>query len=100
MAGDMAEIVFEVRGAVQGVGYRAWLQREARQRGLKGWVRNCRDGRVEGLLCGPRSDVEGMLALLRRGPPAAGVDNISRRPATPKDLGLSAGGGFSVLRDA
>lgn len=94
----MAEISFEVRGAVQGVGYRAWLQREARQRGLKGWVRNCRDGRVEGLLCGPRADVEGMLALIRRGPPAAAVEHVSRRPATPKDLALR-GDGFSVLRD-
>jgi acylphosphatase len=96
---DMAEISFEVRGSVQGVGYRAWLQREARQRGLKGWVRNCRDGRVEGLLCGPRSDVENMLALIRRGPAAATVDSVSRRPATPKELALGTSG-FSVLRDA
>lgn len=96
----MADISFEVRGTVQGVGYRAWLQREARKRGLKGWVRNCRDGRVEGLLCGPRADVEGMLALIRRGPPAAEVDHVSRRPATDEDMGLNKSGGFSVLRDA
>lgn len=95
----MADISFEVRGSVQGVGYRAWLQREARKRGLKGWVRNCRDGRVEGLLCGPRADVEGMLMLIRRGPPAAAVEHVSRRPATANDLALGSSG-FSVLRDA
>lgn len=95
----MADISFEVRGTVQGVGYRAWLQREARKRGLKGWVRNCRNGRVEGLLSGPRSDIEGMLALIRRGPPAAGVEHVCRRPATKNELALGSGG-FSVLRDA
>ncbi|BCJ91167.1 acylphosphatase [Terrihabitans soli] len=84
---------------MQGVGYRAWLQREARKRGLKGWVRNRRDGRVEGLLCGPRADIEGMLLLIRRGPPAASVDHVCRRPATEEELALG-NGGFSVLRDA
>ena len=36
-----------IRGRVQGVGYRAWVEHEALRRGLDGWVRNRRDGSVE-----------------------------------------------------
>ena len=38
-----------IRGRVQGVGYRAWTEYTALERGLQGWVRNCRDGNVEAL---------------------------------------------------
>jgi len=47
-----------VRGRVQGVGYRAFVEDEARQRGLEGWVRNRRDGSVEAVFAGPAADVE------------------------------------------
>ena len=42
-----------VRGRVQGVGFRAFVEDEARQRGLQGWVRNRRDGSVEAVFAGP-----------------------------------------------
>jgi acylphosphatase len=42
-----------VRGVVQGVGYRAWTEHEARRRDLAGWVRNRRDGTVEAVFFGP-----------------------------------------------
>jgi acylphosphatase len=41
-----------IRGRVQGVGFRAWTEYTALQRGLQGWVRNCRDGSVEAMVVG------------------------------------------------
>ena len=40
-------------GQVQGVGYRAWVEYQARASGLEGWVRNRRDGSVEAVFAGP-----------------------------------------------
>jgi len=63
-------------GRVQGVGYRAFVEREAVHLGLLGWVRNRTDGSVEAVLQGTSSAVEEMLALCRRGPPASRVDRV------------------------
>lgn len=65
-----------VAGRVQGVGFRYAFADEARMRGLGGWVRNRRDGRVEALISGPAADVEAMIAWARVGPPAARVTSI------------------------
>ncbi|WP_213772738.1 acylphosphatase [Bradyrhizobium sp. dw_78] len=86
-------------GRVQGVGYRAWVEREAMmRRGLEGWVRNRRDGGVEALFYGPADIVSEMVALCRRGPSSARVDDVTDEPAGPDSLNLRhAGEGFSVL---
>ncbi len=63
-----------VRGRVQGVGYRAFVEHEARRRGLHGWVRNRRDGSVEAVFAGPRAVVEAMIEACRRGPISARVE--------------------------
>jgi acylphosphatase len=65
-----------IRGRVQGVGYRYWLEQQARARGLEGWVRNRRNGSVEALLAGPPDVVSGMIASCRRGPSSARVDAL------------------------
>jgi acylphosphatase len=65
-----------ITGRVQGVYYRATTEREARARGVTGWVRNCRDGAVELLAEGPRSACTGLLDFCRTGPPGARVDDI------------------------
>jgi acylphosphatase len=65
-----------VRGRVQGVGYRAFVEMEAVARGLSGWVRNRRDGTVEAVLSGASTDVEEVLATLRRGPRSAVVTEV------------------------
>ena len=79
----MAEIAMRllISGQVQGVGFRAWTRREARRRGLRGWVRNLRDGRVEALIAGDDKAVETLIAACRRGPPMADVTGIERAPA-------------------
>jgi len=53
-----------MRGRVQGVGYRYWVEQQARARGLEGWVRNRRDGRVEALFAGPPDVVSGMICVM------------------------------------
>ena len=87
-----------IRGRVQGVGYRAWVEYQARAQGLEGWVRNRRDGSVEALFAGPASVVADMIASCRRGPSSARVDDVAQESANPDALGLRhAGERFSVL---
>ena len=75
-----------VRGRVQGVGFRAFVEHAALRRGLEGWVRNLRDGRVEAVLSGPPEAVEAVLEICRRGPPSARVDALDRHEAGPELL--------------
>ena len=88
-----------VRGVVQGVGYRAFVEHEALRLGLEGWVRNRRDGAVEAILSGADDVVAAMITACRRGPPAARVEALD---AQEGDAALLAqrrpGERFSVLR--
>src|SRR5882672_10774373 len=87
-----------VRGRVQGVGYRAWVDHEARARGLEGWVRNLRDGSVEAVLAGAEDVVAAMIAACRRGPSLARVDAVQEEAAHSDALNLRRPGErFSVL---
>ena len=87
-----------IRGRVQGVGYRYWVEQQARARGLEGWVRNRRDGSVEALFAGPPDVVSGTVALCRRGPASARVDAVEEEPANADALRLRRPGErFSVL---
>ncbi len=70
-----------IEGRVQGVWFRAWTAEQARLRGLKGWIRNRRDGSVEALFAGPEAAVEDMLRACREGPPAAAVSAVIAEPA-------------------
>ena len=65
-----------VSGRVQGVFYRASARSAAGKLGLRGWVRNLDDGRVEAWAEGPRADVESFIAWCRKGPPAARVGSV------------------------
>lgn len=65
-------------GRVQGVGFRAWTERRARELGLSGWVRNLRDGTVEAVFHGPDDLVQDMIGHCRRGPTHARVEVLER----------------------
>ena len=94
------DVIFQVmiRGRVQGVGYRAWTEATADERGVEGWVRNCRDGSVEALFAGPEEIVLTMIELCRQGPPGARVHAIDQREASSNELALRRRGElFSVL---
>jgi acylphosphatase len=87
-----------IRGRVQGVGYRAFVDHEARTRKLEGWVRNRRDGRVEAVFAGPAATVVAMIAACRQGPSSARVEAVQDEAGNPDMLNLRrAGEGFSVL---
>lgn len=65
-----------IEGRVQGVGFRAFVERVARARGLDGWVRNRRDGGVEAVLAGRSDAVDAAVGECGKGPPAAAVAMI------------------------
>lgn len=65
-----------VSGGVQGVGYRAFTQRVATQKGLFGGVRNLEDGRVEVEVEGARPVIDSLIDALRAGPPMARVRDV------------------------
>ncbi|MGC2780089.1 MAG: acylphosphatase [Bradyrhizobium sp.] len=95
---DRAIVHVTVRGRVQGVGYRAWVEDQAILNGLDGWVRNRADGSVEAVFAGPADDVADMVAACRKGPPAARVDDVIAAPATADQIALCRRGeAFSVL---
>ncbi len=75
-----ANVAVRVRisGRVQGVWFRGWTVDTATAWGLRGWVRNRRDGSVEALFIGSKSAVESMIAACHEGPPLARVEQVER----------------------
>jgi len=94
---DMVRQVI-IRGRVQGVGYRAWTEYTALERGLQGWVRNRRDGSVEAVFSGSEEAVLTIIELCRDGPPGARVLAVDQREADLTEMALRRPGDlFSVL---
>jgi acylphosphatase len=96
MSGAIRQVT--IRGRVQGVGYRAWVEQRALTHDLEGWVRNRRDGSVEALFAGPAEVVADMVAQCRRGPSSSRVDVVTEETGHPDALNLRRPGErFSVL---
>jgi acylphosphatase len=74
-----------IRGAVQGVGYRAWTLSRAQQRQLTGYVRNCENGDVEAVFAGAEADVNAMVEACRKGPRMARVVAVDLAEITDAD---------------
>jgi len=68
-----------IRGRVQMVGFRAFIEQNAVERALDGWVRNREDGTVDAVFAGAAAKVEEMLDLCRQGPPGAAVEELEVR---------------------
>lgn len=75
-----------ISGRVQGVGYRAFAEHQAKARGVSGWAKNLPDGRVEAMLSGTRNAVEATLEKLHEGPALADVHGIELREEPYTDL--------------
>ena len=67
---------FLIQGRVQGVGFRWFVQREASELDLRGWVRNTEDGHVEVVAAGAPGDIDELRSSLRRGPRGSRVDRL------------------------
>lgn len=65
-----------VKGRVQGVFFRAETRQKALQTGIRGWVRNTKEGHVEVLICGQPDAIDNMRRWLAEGPPRARVDSL------------------------
>jgi len=89
---EMLVIHLRIEGKVQGVGFRQWTAREARMRGLSGFVRNRADGSVEALFSGDADAVSALAEACGRGPIGARVERVDVRPAQEEHLALSAQG--------
>lgn len=65
-----------IRGKVQGVGFRWWTQRNARELSVDGWVLNAPDGSVEAHLQGSETNVERLIERIKGGPPTSKVQSV------------------------
>lgn len=79
--------LLQIRGRVQGVGYRDWMVREARAIGIDGWVRNRHDGTVEALIRAGDSQCQILIDACRKGPVFARVNSVqAARPEAETGL--------------
>jgi acylphosphatase len=76
---DMMEVSARVlvSGRVQGVFFRVYVRKHAVESGVRGYVRNLMDGRVEVIFQGPSDKVQEMIKHVHTGPPLARVDDVS-----------------------
>ncbi len=73
-----------ISGKVQGVFFRDFTQKSARDLELEGWVRNASDGTVEAVLQGSEDSVKSMISRLKQGPSSADVKDIQVNWESPK----------------
>ena len=81
----MESIHLEVRGRVQGVGFRWYVMKIARELGLAGWIRNKPDGIVEIAAAGTPEVLAKLEAALSAGPPGARVEEVRQLGAVAAD---------------
>ena len=85
-------VLVRIEGNVQGVGFRNWTQRMARQLRLTGWVRNRRDGSVEAVFSGSSAAVGDALVRCKMGPRSAKVTSVTAAEIAPPEHS-----GFEIL---
>jgi len=90
---DLLAEAWRVSGRVQGVGFRYFVMREARQLGLVGWVANRYDGDVEVHAYGDKDALCRLRSVLVAGPPHSKVLAVTSVPPSP---GLEGRGSFTI----
>ena len=86
MQSSHERLVAHVHGRVQGVGFRVFVYDVARDLGVSGSVKNCRDGSVWVEAEGPRDLLDRLLLALRAGPPAARVERVTEAWSEPRGV--------------
>jgi len=81
----MRRVHLYISGRVQGVCFRAETCDEAQRLGVKGWVRNLPDGRVEAVAEGEDADIEEFIKYCHKGPAGAFVQEVKIVEEVPKD---------------
>ncbi len=84
---------YVIRGRVQGVGFRIFVQKAARKEGLDGQVLNRVDGSVEAVAAGGVEAIKRFEQALREGPPSARIEGVGITDSAP----TGRGSGFSIL---
>lgn len=72
----MKRVRLIISGYVQGIGFRAWVRKGARQLGVTGWVKNREDEAVEVVAEGNNYALTQLVNLCHTGPPAASVSRV------------------------
>jgi acylphosphatase len=75
-----------VYGKVQGVGYRMFCKRKAKELGLQGYALNLADGRVEVMICGEENALQEMIEALNQGPAFAQVLGVDVEPCEAQKI--------------
>jgi len=78
---DLETRRYVISGRVQGVGFRWFVEREAAQLAVTGWVRNCTNGDVEVMATGTREQLNSLRQKLQQGPRASRVDQVGESKA-------------------
>lgn len=73
-----------IRGRVQGVGFRFYVQETAQALNLSGWVRNLSDGAVEAYGEGNKENLDAWIQKLQQGPPMSRVENLTPAWQSPQ----------------
>jgi acylphosphatase len=91
----MPSFHLEVRGRVQGVGYRWYVREKARELRVAGWVKNKSDGNVEIVAVGDAEPLDSFRSAVVRGPSGARVEKVVDLAPIPTD---SVGSSFDIVR--
>lgn len=84
--GERSARRYLVRGKVQGVGYRYFVERAAEELGITGWARNLEDGRVEVYAVGSEQQLSELSGYLRCGPRWSDVRGVDQEEAPVEKL--------------
>ncbi len=79
---NLKTLHLNIRGVVQGVGFRVYMQREAQKLGVNGWVRNLADGSVEAVVQGESAAVDALVKWAHHGPRNARVSDVQAGPGS------------------
>ena len=75
-----------ISGKVQGVGFRFYVEKNAKSKNVKGYVKNLSGGRVEAFFQGQEENIKEMIELCKKGPLTAEVEDINIEEQNPQEL--------------